>query len=477
MLTAGISACKHKTPDPQPVAVSAHRFPDDVGNIFITRCATAGCHNAQSYTNAADLLLDSWENLLLSGENGAVVVPYSPEYSSLLYFINTHKDLGPVAEPTMPLDNTPLTREEYLLIRNWIANGAPNKDGHIPFATDAATRQKVYITQQGCDLVAVIDAEKKVVMRYIPVGKAYTTENPNYIAMSPDGQYAYVCFWNGNYIQKIDTRTDKVVGETDMGHAYQKTLLVAADGSRLAVTSWYSQDLTIINTTTMQQEYILGNSSLESPESIMANASFDTFYVSSLFGNSLYQLAKNFSKTISIDNAAPTTLAGAATPDPYRIAASPDGSMYFVTCQNTNELRIMNAKTNELLATIPTGKMPQEIAVCRSLPLLFITCPGDTNTTASVGSVSVINYQTKQHVRTIEGKLFQPYGIAVDEQRKQFFIANRNQASRGPRPHHQSPCNGRNGYYMAYDLNTFEPLSTSRYEVSVDPYAAAIRFR
>lgn len=475
MLT--VTACKHKDETPAPASVTENNFPADVANIFINRCATSGCHNAESYTNAGDLLLDSWQHLFEHGNNGAVVVPYSPAYSSLLYFINTHADLGPVAEPTMPLNGTPLSREEYLVIRNWIANGAPDKNGNIPFASNADTRQKVYITQQGCDLVAVVDADKKVVMRYIPVGKTYPAETPDDIVVSDDGRYAYVCFWNGTYIQKIDTRTDSIAGEINMGNAYWKTLCLSHDGTKLAAVSRETQSLHILSTENMQVLYTLGNGTLESPESIMANAGFDTFYVTSQFGNTIYKLTRNSSRTIAVDGNAPTTISGTATPDPYRILPSPDGKYYFVVCENTDELRIMESGTDKLLSVIPTGRKPQEITVCKNKPWLIVSCTGDTVGTSSVGSVLVINYNARQIVKSIQERFSQPYGVAVDEQHGLLFIASRNQASQGPRPHHPSPCNGRNGFYQVYNLNTLEPANNIRYEVSVDPYAAAARFR
>lgn len=470
-----IASCKHKADvvaEPE-----TDGFPPDISSIFINRCATAGCHNEQSHTAAGDLRLDSWSALFESGVNGAVVVPYSIDNSSLLYFINTHAELGPIAEPQMPLNNTPLSKEEYLTIRNWVANGAPDKNGNIPFASNAGTRQKIYMTMQGCDLVAVIDAEKKVVMRYIPVGKINTIETPDHIVVSPDGMYAYVSFWNGNYIQKIDTRTDKVTDEVNMGNAYWKALQISDDGTKLAATSWRSQNLVVINTATMQVDYSLGGGNLESPEAIMANDGFDTFYVSSLFGNTIYKLAKGYQKAVSIDANAPGTMATANSPDPYRIVWSPDRKLYFISCQNTDEVRVMDAATDKLITTITTGKRPQEMVACKNKPYLIVTCMGDTTDATSVGSVQVINYKTYETVQRIEGKLFQPYGIAVDEKNNQFIITNRNQASKGPSPHHSSPCSGRNGYYMVYDLNTLAPVNGIRYEVSVDPYATAIRFR
>src|ERR1044071_4582554 len=212
-----LGACKHETLQPKqstdPTPLSDN-YPDNIRKIFIDKCATAGCHNAASYENAGSLLMDSWDHLFDGGRNGAVIIPYDVESSSLLYFINTYPDLGPTAIPTMPLDRTPLTREEYIEVRNWVAKGAPDKNGNIPFGNNAATRQKIYITHQGCDFIGVNDAEKKVLMRYIRAGNTLNTEIPDHVKVSPDGMYAYACFWNGYLIQKIDLMNDSVIAET-----------------------------------------------------------------------------------------------------------------------------------------------------------------------------------------------------------------------------------------------------------------------
>src|ERR1044071_5385903 len=156
-----IASCRHDRLVPAPPPGESG-YPDEIAKIFVNKCATAGCHNAASHENAGGLRLDTWENLFNGGNNGAALVPYSISYSPLLYYINTDSSLGLVAQPTMPKDMPPLSKEEYITIRDWVAKGAPDKSGNIPFADDAVSRQKIYVTMQACDQVAVIDAKKKV---------------------------------------------------------------------------------------------------------------------------------------------------------------------------------------------------------------------------------------------------------------------------------------------------------------------------
>lgn len=470
-LIVTVIACKHES-GVAPVAKGDGNFTGEIGNIMLNKCATAGCHNSLSYTNAGGLLLDSWEHLFDGSSNGAVVVPYSSDYSSLMYFINTDSTLGPVALPTMPLNHTPLTKEEFLLIKKWIDEGAPDKNGNVAFASEPATRQKVYAIHQGCDMVAVIDAEKNVVMRYIPVGKKPFPEGATSLKISPDGRFAYVAFWFTDDVYKIDTHTDKVVSTIALNNNFWPAMAISGDGQTIAVSNTDNYQVSLINTTTTNTQYI-NNAMIVNPYGITGNAAFDTLYITSQFGNTIYKYTNGNVTTISVDGNALTTRTG-NTPDPYEIGMSPDYSKYFVACDNSHELRVFNKQNDSLIKIIPVGTRPQSMTFCKTKPYVFVGCTEDDNTGIFKGSVYVINYNTLEVVQVIKGEFYQPRGISVNEQNNTFYVFSRNQ--NGPKPHHSGPCSGRNGYYQVYDLNTLAPKNGRRYEILVDPYMSAIRF-
>lgn len=471
---ACIASCKHEK-GVAPAATADGDYPAVVGDIFMNRCATAGCHNEASHTGAGGLRLDSWERLFDGSVNGAVVVPYSSDYSSLMYFINTDSNLGPVAIPTMPLNHEPLTKEEYLVVKKWIDDGAPDKDGNIAFSSDAATRQKVYAIHQGCDMVAVIDVAKHVVMRYVSVGNKPFPESAYYTIVSPDGRYAYVSFWFATEVYKIDTYTDKVAAIYTLNNKFWSAMTISGDGQQLVLTNGDDYGLAIINTVSGQVQY-QANTGFAAPHGITANAAFNTFYVTSLFGNTIYKYTNGNTDTILLDNMPATTRKGNNTPDPYTIRMSPDGSKYFVSCGGTNDVRVFNTGNDSLLKVIPVGTMPQHISASKSRPYLFVPCMEDASAGIFKGSVYVIDYNTLEIVNIIKGSLYQPHTVAVNDRDNTFYIFSRNQNYDGPAPHHSGPCSGRNGYYQVYDMNTLMPANGRRYEVLVDPYVSAIRF-
>lgn len=486
LLTA--TSCKHDPPKPTGIDPASTQYPLEVAKIIVGKCATTGCHNEASYSFAGGLRLDDWKYMFDGGGTGAVTVAYSPENSPLLYFLNPGADVYDVlsVKPTMPYNESPLSREEYNTIKDWITNGAPDKNGNIPFASNAATRQKAYLTQQGCDLVAVIDAEKKVVMRYIKVGKdPNKIETAHFVQVDKQGRYAYVCFTTGNIIQKIDCNTDQVIGEMplaggqNLGENYN-IVQVSDDGSLLIASQLADNgNITFGNATTMTR--IENLAILAQPHGIAYNSAFDTFYITGQKGNVVYLLDRNRNtKQVSI-NGLPTTTQSTpgVTPDPHEIIMSPDKSKYFLTCENTNEVRVMDRVTNTVLKAIPTGLKPQELAISTTKPYVFVTCMEDVSRTSALykGSVYVIDYNTLDVVKRIDGEFSQPHGVAVDDRNGMFYISSANIDSDGPAPHHVSNCNGRNGFYQVYNLNTLNRADRKTYEVPPSPYSMQMRFR
>jgi DNA-binding beta-propeller fold protein YncE len=132
--------------------------------------------------------------------------------------------------------------------------------------------------------------------------------------------------------------------------------------------------------------------------------------------------------------------------------------------------------TGKVLATIPVGTFPQEMAISKATSKLFVTCMEDaTSVPGMKGSVYAIDYNTYETTK-IEGDFYQPHGIAVDDKHKAIYIVSTNSDPAGPPPHHATACNGRAGWYSVYDVYTLMPLSYARFQLSTLPYSAGARF-
>ncbi|MFT6844057.1 MAG: DNA-binding beta-propeller fold protein YncE [Flavobacteriales bacterium] len=461
--------------------VDYKKYPTHIGDILLTKCAVSGCHNDASKEAAAGLSLSSWDKLFEGSRNGnATIIPFRADQSFLMFSINTFSELGPSLIPTMPYNAAPLSKQEVKTIRDWIEEGAPNVDGFVKFS-DPTNRKKIYVTNQGCDLVGIIDAETKLLMRYVDVGVSEGIESPHMVKVSPSGDNWYVCFYSGNVFQKFNSTNDKLVGTVDLGQGSWNTFAISSDNKTAFVVDWNSNgsiavvDLENMSLITRYQ----GGGLLQWPHGITINSSNTALYVTSQLGNFIYKIDITNIMNPEIEEVSLETGKSpnaVSSLDPHEIYVSPNKTHYFVTCQKSNEVRVLQVSNDSLVAIIPTGIYPQEISFSSTTPYAFVSCTEDSETfPGKIGSVSVIDFQNFTHVKSIFTG-YQPHGIAVDDEKKLVYVANRNANPDGPSPHHSSDCGGRNGNVTMIDMHTLELIPNYKAELSVDPYYVAIRF-
>lgn len=452
-------------------------FPADVSSIIIGKCATIGCHSLASKEACGGLCLETWDYLFKGSHGGADCIPFSHIYSTLCLFSNTYPDLGVVNTPSMPLNQTPLSREEVNTLMKWIDGGAPKSNGKIMWA-DNPNRKKFYVTNQGCDVVTSFDQASLLQMRCIPIGDAADI-SPHWIQVSPDGQYWYVCFYSGSYLQKYRASDDSYVGEVNIGNGSWNSLTITSDSKKAFVVNWAADgSIAYVDLENMQlKQTYQGSGLLSYPHGSAVNASATTLYITSLTGNFIYKIditdpmnPAGFTQ-ISLDGNPPNTNSSL---DPHDIDFTPDGLYYCVSCEKSNEIRFMKISNDSLVATIHTGSFPQEIGLPSdtSNHYLFVTCMYDTTDPGRRGSVTVMNYKTFQWVKNIKTNMAEPHGIAVDDVKGLVYVANRNIT--GPLPHHSTSCSGRIGFVSFIDAKTLMPLPRT-IEVSVDPYSISVR--
>ena len=458
-------------------------FPKEISEILLTTCATPGCHSSQSSLNAAGLDLSSWHNLMAGSRTGAAVVPYSVEGSFLFNFINTYSDLGSRQTPTMPPNGPPLSREQVLTLKQWIQSGAPDKNGNIAFSGNPS-RKKIYVVNQGCDIMSVIDIETGLLMRYIPLGKSPAIESPHSVRIRPDGKVGYVVFLHAAFIQYFNTETDQILGEIEIGEGQWNTLVFSSD-NRYAFAADFTPDGKIACADLQQNKLIQtygGSGFLVNPHGQAYHPNKKELWVAPQYGNFIYRLdvsdPMNPSKLdpIILDNSGiPTTNPGL---DPHEILFSPDGQYLYTTCARTNELRITDTETGQLLKVISTGLYPQELSISKSAtyPYLAISCMEDSTSFPQLGrgSVKVLNWKTFETESEFYPG-FQPHGLVLDERDGMLWVANRNVSTGGPAPHHSSSCNGKAGYVNRFQASNGIKQNPYPIWLSIDPYGICIR--
>lgn len=463
------------TKDKAEIDLTSGGFPQEVGRILINKCATSGCHNDVSREAAAGVSLISWERMFEGSKSGAIVIPYRPDLSTLIYYVNSYNQFGTIQlTPKMPLNGNALSFDEVKTLYEWILNGAPNVNGENKFPSNP-NQKKFYVSNQGCDIVTTFDAHSMLAMGATNVGKLNgIVEAPHFVKVSPDNKYWYVSFLGASVFQKYKVSDNSFVSEASIGSGSWNTFVLSSDGKYAYVVDWSNNG----KVKKIQLDSMLVKNTITGliwSHGSALNQTNDTLYVTSQMGNYIFKLSTNFSsyQEIILDNSG--IVNNTSSLDPHEILFSPDFSKYFITCQKSNEIKVVSRLNDQLLSTIQVGDFPQEMAIASSKNYLFVSCMEDVTTFGSSkrGSVYVIDINTYATVAKIYTG-HQPHGVMVDEQNKRVYITNRNVSTGGPAPHHASLCAGRNGYVSAIDLNTLQLVPGFRAEVSVDPYGYGI---
>lgn len=450
-------------------------YPYEVAKIFIPKCATSGCHDSKSYQAAGNLDLSSWEKLFAGTAAGMPVIPYNADFSYLMYFINTYPDLGLTQEPSMPLNNTPLSKSEVQIIRNWINEGAPSSDGKI-YGSDV--KEKIYVVNQGCDVVTVLNAINGKPLRYIKVGTDENIiESPHHVVVSPDKKFWYVVFLNSNVMQKFRTQDDRWVADIPLSpkaagwnNADMKdwnTSFISSDGKRGYAVAWTSQGA-VACVDLINHKLLHYMPALPDPHGVCLNKTEDTLIVTAEKGNYITLIDTSFQFMYHISVQPSTPPADNNQINIHEAALNPfNKDEVWLTCQQSDDIRIFNLQTHTL-QIIPTGDYPQTLSWSVLTGKCYVSSPYDTQTfPGSTGCLTIVDGLTKQFQKI--PFVPQGHGIFVSDASGKIFAASRNIGGTSYPPHHTTNCAGKNGYLTWLDLFTLQ-ASGKRVELSVDPY-------
>lgn len=470
------SSCRK---DKGEIDYSDTHYPQNIAKIISRSCAVTGCHNQISKGAAANLSLSTWENLFQGASGGPVVIPYRPDFSTLCFYTNSFSELGPISNPSMPINATPLTREEYLCIKNWILDGAPDYKGRIKFA-DNPNRSKFYITNQLCDVVTVIDAETKLPMRYINVGNLALTDFPVCLKVSPDKNSWYVSFLALNgFLQKYNCTDDSYLSQVSLGTGVWSSFDISSNSQygfcidnsstgRVSVVDLNSMN--IITTYTSPNFYYPKNAAIQNSLSKLYLGADNGNYISVI---DYSVITSPVIKEIILDG---TSVLNTTTANgPANLLVDEFYNRCYVSCANTSEIKVIDTSKDSVITSIPLNAGPGMLVLSPQKKLLFVSCMNDSiSFPGNKGSVKVIDLQTLTIKKTLYSG-YQPNGLSVNDLRQYVLVVNSNINPAGPAPHHVSGCGGRNGYVSYIDLNSLEMIPSKRFELATYPYSAAIR--
>ncbi|MEM7368217.1 MAG: hypothetical protein AAF587_06410 [Bacteroidota bacterium] len=459
-------------------------YPDEVGEIVVNSCAITACHIGEDSPESLDL--SSWSLAFEGSEFGSVIIPGTPQWSHLFQHINTFEELGIRALPTMPIqEEDRLDRTQVTIIKDWIENGALNREGKAYWETQTSTSGgKLFTLCANSDLIAVSDIASNLIMRFIPVGQnPAVLEAPHFLTLSPDEQYMYVTLISGNALEKYRTDTYELVGRVALS-ASPALVQIGANGTRAIVTHYNTSHdtpkLSMINTTDMSliQEVNGGTDFLGLAHGVRINEAFTRVFVGAGASDEYAVLEideTGFKSVIDTYPVDPSSIAD--TLKPYQLYLLEQEDLLFITCNKGNQVRVFRPETGELVKVIDVARFPRLMEYDPESKRMFVACAKEENFSeqgALEGCISVIDVANLVWERNIYRVGQRPHGVSVDVVGRRLYVSSENTGGQDP-PHH--PLEGNTfppGKYNVIDLNTLEVLRDEETEVAEFPNALVV---
>jgi DNA-binding beta-propeller fold protein YncE len=502
LLMVGLGAGCRKTE-----TASYGDYPEQVKAIITNKCTS--CHNSSRKLGGLDL--SSYTALFQGSQEGAVLVPYSIDWSPLLWHVNNYIDLGKLVTPNlrMPYKQVgsvyetdtlnALSRAEVTALNDWVMEGAPDSDGNKRWTSlEARTDGKMFVLCQASDLIAVVDLASNQVTRYFEVGiLPATLEAPHYITISPDRQFLYVTLLSGGAVEKYRTDNYTKVGRLAAGPSCAHVHL-SPDGTRGVVSHWTTTEsslkLTIFDATSMTMLDQLNDNSqfTAKPHGFKLFAGMDSLILTNNNGNFMTMVYLNGDQFDA--NRAPRTIdinpnfgGTGAVYQPYDVVLNDAQTVAYVTCYGTpapnsdsSMVGRLDLRTGRFTAFVKRqsgveglGLRPRLLTQANGK--LYVVCAAEANFSQQgnrLGCVSVINLSTFQWEQNIYRVGNTPHGIAINSRTNRIYISSENQNGVDP-PHHAVQGQTYNpGKLNIADVNTNQVLGS--YQTEIPPYGTAV---
>lgn len=270
--------------------------------------------------------------------------------------------------------------------------------------------------------------------------------NPIGVAVTADGNFAYVANSASNSVSKIDTASRRVVSTIQL--AVSPTWIALAHQKGLAcVTSREAQALILLD---VQGNYQIATLDMPySPEQVVIDASETLAYVSNALsafvtvvdldrrrirqsialtdasvglaltpdGRFLYVSTRGTGYNLQVISTADQTVAARtnAGTAPGSIAMDPAGTYAYVANHDSNDVTLVHVPTHHAVLTIPIGMSAMDVKVSPSGRYVFVT--GNQNT------LFVLDTATHAVADRL-GLDVSPWGMAVAPDGRALYVAN-----------------------------------------------------
>ena len=235
-----------------------------------------------------------------------------------------------------------------------------------------------YVVNYASNNVVIISTATNTVTNTITAPLGIGFDFPSAVAFSPSGTYAYVVNQGSSNVVIINTATNSVVNTITSGfnEAGTRTTGIAfsPSGTYAYVTNFDSSNVVIINTATNTVVNSITSTALDYPIGVAFSPDGSYAYI-----------ANNYASNVLIVNTATNTVVNSINNGfvyPGGVAFSPSGTYAYVTNFNSGNVVIINTATNTVTGSITSGfYAPSGVAFSPSGTYAYMTNAGSNNVT------------------------------------------------------------------------------------------------
>jgi YVTN family beta-propeller protein len=235
--------------------------------------------------------------------------------------------------------------------------------GNTPgFVAIAPNGTFAYIANRAARVVTVVDTAVDKVVATIPMPDG----PPQYLAFAPDGSHLYVSIFNDpdrsiNRVAVLDTQTNTVVTTIKVG-TRPYALAVKPDGSEIYVPNHDSGTVSVIDTKT---------NSLVTDIRVKPNPHWVDF---SKDGTKAYTANHESNLVSVIDTATRGVIAEIPVQQsPHSIAVHPTQPLVANVNYDSNSVTVIDTNAEKVIATVPVGTHPQDVTWAPDGKHLYVT--------------------------------------------------------------------------------------------------------
>jgi YVTN family beta-propeller protein len=404
------------------------RFPVAIETeLNASGCNATSCHNNED--QAGGLNLEDWTKTMNGTKNGAIIVPYSSFWSHFTAIINSDTNVAPVKSLLNPeLDQFhKLSPEKVEFFMNYIDDGAKDVNGNV---AHTSISKKLFITNEGSDLLAVIDPDRFLLTRLVKLDDAQQLKAPHYVIADKAKDFVYVSMISGGQILKIDANYPyTILGAANVGDN-PAHIAISPDGTTGFVTNYnvagVERDIRKFNTATMQVTDTLSDIRMTATHGIVISSDGQYIYTTASHGEWVFKISTaelEIEYAVPMSPQVPPNGNGTGLIRPFDKKLSPDGNYLFVCCigpANTTDngvVKVYKSSDLQFVRDIEVGRSPLLLSFTPDGQQLWV-CNRNSN------SVSVIDVATQTVIRTIPNVGLQPHGIVFSPDGQYAFISN-----------------------------------------------------